>query len=90
MTRQRISTTVDDDLLGRARLLEEWPNDAAMMDAALQALVARYRAAVVDAAYEAYDRHPVDEPDEWGDLASFQEANRVVRQEARAAADVAR
>lgn len=89
MSRQRLSTTVDDGLLDQARHLEQWPNDAAMLDAALEALVARYRTAVIDAAYEAYDRHPLDEPDEWGDLASFQETNRAARQEAGAAADVA-
>lgn len=82
MNRQRVSTTVDYGLLDRARHLESWPNDAAMLDAALEALVARYRAAVIDAAYEAYDRHPLDEPDEWGDLASFHEANRMARQAA--------
>lgn len=84
MGRQRVSTTVDNDLLGRARRLEEWANDAAMMDAALDALVGRYRQAEIDAAYEAYDRHPLDEPDEWGDLASFHEANLLHRQELRA------
>lgn len=44
------------------------------MDAALRALLARHRAAEVDAAYAAYDEHPIDEPDEWGDLASFHDA----------------
>ena len=78
---------MDDELLDRARHLESWPNDAAMMDAALQTLVARYRAAEMDAAYEAYDRYPPDEPDEWGDLASFHEANRVARQETGTAGD---
>ncbi|MDE0215344.1 MAG: DUF2191 domain-containing protein [bacterium] len=81
MSRRRVSTTVDNDLLGRARRLEEWPNDAAMMDAALDALVGRYREAEIDAAYEAYDRCPLDERDEWGDLASFHEANLLHRQE---------
>jgi hypothetical protein len=28
----------------------------------------------VEAAYAAYDEQPLDEPDEWGDLASFREA----------------
>ena len=84
MTRQRVSTTVDDGLLDRARHLEHWPNDAALMDAALEALVARYRNAEIDAAYEAYDRHSLDEPDEWGDLVSFHEANLLARQEAAA------
>lgn len=31
-------------------------------------------AVLVDAMYRAYDDHPLDEPDEWGDLASFREA----------------
>lgn len=79
-----MSTTVDNDLLDRARHLEQWPNDAAMMDAALDALVGRYRETEIDAAYEAYDRYPLDEPDEWGDLASFHEANLLHRQELRA------
>lgn len=48
--------------------------DAVLLDEALNALVARIRAAEIDAAYNAYDQHPLDEPDEWGDLASFREA----------------
>lgn len=48
--------------------------DSAMVDDALAALLARYRAAEVDASYAAYDSHPLDEPDEWGDLASFRRA----------------
>ena len=77
----RVSTTVDGGLLDRARRLEEWPNDAAMMDAALDALTSRYRDAEIDAAYEAYDRLPIEAPDEWGDLASFRDANLLHRQE---------
>ena len=72
--RTRISTTVDDELLQRARGLRDGVNDARLFDEALHALVARHRTAVLDAAYQAYDRHPVDEPDEWGDLASFRDA----------------
>jgi hypothetical protein len=37
-------------------------------------LLARHRAAEVDASYTAYDEHPLDETDEWGDLASFRQA----------------
>ena len=44
-----------------------------MIDEALEALIARHRAAEVDASYAAYDRRPLEEPDEWGDLASFRE-----------------
>ena len=77
----RISTTVDGGLLQRVRRLEDWPNDAAMMDAALDALAVRYREAEIDAAYEAYDRLPLDGPDEWGDIESFHHANLMHRQE---------
>ncbi len=48
--------------------------DAALIDEALRALLVRHRAAEVDASYAAYDEHPLDEPDEWGDLASFRRA----------------
>ena len=46
-------------------------NDAALIDEALDALLARNRAKKIDAAYAAYDRLPLDARDEWGDLASF-------------------
>ena len=65
MPRQRVSTTVDRELLGVARGLRPWKNDASLLDAALQALVARHRAAEIDATYRAYDEHPLDEADEW-------------------------
>jgi hypothetical protein len=42
-----------------------------LLDEALRALILRYRAAEIDSAYGAYYAHPIDEPDEWGDLASF-------------------
>jgi hypothetical protein len=58
-----------------------------MMDEALEALVARHRKAEIDAAYDAYDRHPLDEPDEWGDLASFHAANLGHGKEMRAAGE---
>lgn len=74
MARTRLSTTVDADLLEEARRSGPSGTDAALIDAALAALVARNRAAVVDASYAAYDRQPLDEPDEWGDLASFRRA----------------
>lgn len=73
MSRTRLSTTVDADLLESARKASGKP-DAALVDEALAALLARHRAAEVDASYAAYDAHPLDEPDEWGDLASFRRA----------------
>lgn len=66
-----MSTTVDEGLLATARSIRRDVTDAALLDEALRALVARHRAAEIDAAYAAYDEHPIDEPDEWGDLESF-------------------
>jgi hypothetical protein len=74
MARERVSTTVDGDLLADARALRKGSTDAALIDEALAALLALHRAAETDSSYAAYDEHPLDEPDEWGDLASFRDA----------------
>ena len=74
MARTRISTTVDADLLAEARRAWAGLTDSALVDEALAALLARRRAAEIDAAYARYDEHPLDERDEWGDLASFRAA----------------
>ena len=74
MARTRISTTVDAELLESARQARAGLADSALIDEALAALLARRRAAELDAAYAAYDAHPLDEADEWGDLASFRAA----------------
>lgn len=74
MSRTRLSTTVDADLLAGARSAVPGATDAKMLDEALSALIARHRAAEIEAGYVAYDEHPLDEPDAWGDLASFREA----------------
>jgi hypothetical protein len=75
MTRARISTTVDSALLDDARRLHAGTTDAELIDEALAALLARYRSAEIDAAYAAaYEAHPIDSEDEWGDLASFRSA----------------
>jgi hypothetical protein len=74
MNRIRLSTTVDAELLSSARDARADITDAALIDEALRALLARNRAAEVDASYAAYDEHPIDEPDEWGDLASWRRA----------------
>jgi hypothetical protein len=71
MNRTRLSTTVDAELLESARKLRVGTTDATLVDEALRALLIRHRSAEVDASYRAYDDHPVDEPDEWGDLASW-------------------
>ena len=39
-----------------------------------QTRLSAHRSAEIDSAYAAYYEHPLDEPDEWGDLASFHEA----------------
>jgi hypothetical protein len=74
MARIRLSTTVDAELLAGARRARAEATDAALIDAALEALLARHRSAEVDAAYAVYDEHPLDEADHWGDLASFRRA----------------
>ena len=49
-------------------------SDAVIVDEALEALLSRHRFARTDASYAAYDEHPIDESDEWGDLATFRQA----------------
>ncbi|MDA8283146.1 MAG: DUF2191 domain-containing protein [Actinomycetota bacterium] len=58
MARVRVSTTVDEQLLTSAREARAGVADAALLDEALAALLARHRAAEIDAAYSAYDAHP--------------------------------
>ncbi len=65
---------MDSALLADARKLHAGSTDAALIDAALGALLDRYRAAEIDASYAAYDAQPADQPDEWGDLASWRQA----------------
>lgn len=74
MARTRVSTTVDEELLRDARDALSTLTDAALLDMALVALLDRQRAAEIDLSYGAYDEHPLEEPDAWGDLASFREA----------------
>ena len=74
MARVRVSTTVDEELLNAVRRLRSGCNDATILDEALAALQREHRAGEIDASYAAYDKHPIDEPDDWGDLASFREA----------------
>lgn len=74
MARTRLSTTVDAELLEAARRTRAGISDARLIDEALDALLARHRAAEVDASYAAYEAQPLDVPDEWGDLAAFREA----------------
>ncbi|HUR86787.1 MAG TPA: hypothetical protein VMY78_15735 [Solirubrobacteraceae bacterium] len=69
-----MSTTVDENLLASARALRAGVTDASLLDEALAALLERHRAVEIDAAYMAYDEHPLSEPDAWGDLASFRSA----------------
>lgn len=74
MKRILLSTTVDADLLGQARSLRSGTTDAALIDEALAVLLARHRSAGIDASYAAYEEHPLDDPDAWGDLASWRRA----------------
>ena len=63
-----------EQLLASARQARQGLADAALIDEALAALLARNRAAELDAVYSAYEEHPLDEADEWGDLASWRRA----------------
>jgi hypothetical protein len=74
MARVRVSTTVNGELLANARRLRSKLPDSALIDEALAALLARHRQVEMDAAYSAYDEHPLHEDDAWGDLASFRTA----------------
>ena len=65
---------MDAHLLASARRVRSGITNAALIDEALAALLAGHRSAEVDASYAAYDEHPADEPDEWGDLASWRRA----------------
>jgi hypothetical protein len=69
MAKVRVSTTVDADLLARARRAHGKTTDASLLEAALSALLDTRRQAEVDAAYDrAYSAMPVSAPDAWGDL----------------------
>src|SRR5690606_4975799 len=61
-------------LLETARRKSGAATDSVLLDEALRALVGQHRAAEIDQAYSAYDEQPLDQSDEWGDLASFHEA----------------
>jgi hypothetical protein len=75
MARTRLCTTVDQGLLEHARRARSTATDAELIDEALAALLARDGAAEIDTAdAAAYAEHPLDAPDEWGDLASFRDA----------------
>ena len=74
MSRVRVSTTVSEDLLAKAREACLGLNDAKLLDKALEALLHQYRSAEIDSSYQLYDQTPISEVDEWGDLASFREA----------------
>jgi hypothetical protein len=74
MARVRVSTTVDEELLVSARQARSGLADSVLIDEALAAFLAQHRAVEIDAAYAAYDSSPLDEADEWGDLASFRAA----------------
>ena len=74
-TRSRINLVVDSELLDKARKYCGLKRDEEVIDAALKAFVVQRRNAEIDEAYvAAYDTHPFDEPDEWGNLISFGQA----------------
>lgn len=75
MAKVRISTTVDANLLDRARQSHGPGTDASLLEAALKALVREHRSADVDRAYaDAYREKPADVADDWGSLTGFLDA----------------
>jgi hypothetical protein len=85
MARVRVSTTVDADLLHRARVVHGAQTDASLVEAALMSLLDSHRRAEVDAAYDrAYGAGPTsaasaaatdaETTDAWGDLAAWRAA----------------
>lgn len=75
MTRTRVSTTVDDSLLNQARRIATGTTDSSVIEEALRALIRAHRSAEIDAEYAAaYEAQPLNNPDEWGDLAAFRDA----------------
>lgn len=67
--RIRLSATAEAELLADARRVRAGRSGATLTGSALEALLARNRAEVVDDSDTAYDRLPLDEPEVWGDLA---------------------
>ncbi|MEW1981913.1 antitoxin MazE5 [Citricoccus sp. NPDC079358] len=79
MAKVRISTTVDEALLERARRFHGQGTDASLLEAALTSLLREHRSAEVDQAYQsAYRESPADLVDEWGSLSDF--LNAAARQ----------
>jgi len=75
MARVRVSTTVDRDLLARARQLHVGPTDASLLEAALEALLREHREAEIDRQYaRGYAEQPIQTHDEWGDVEAFLDA----------------
>jgi hypothetical protein len=75
MPRIRISTTVDGELLTRARAAHGPSTDSSLLESALEALLRHYRDAAIDQQYaRAYAEHPMHTRDDWGDLETFLDA----------------
>ena len=76
MSRVKLSTTVDEELLSEARRLHEGMADSALVEAGRAALVRELRDEPLARLYaEAYKRYPADEPDDWGDVRTLLDAD---------------
>ncbi|MGL5927975.1 MAG: antitoxin MazE5 [Dermatophilaceae bacterium] len=77
MTRARVSTTVDAELLAGARRVHGTSTDSSLLEAALEALLRDHREAEIDVAYAtAYGATTDTAVDERGDLGEFLDAAR--------------
>jgi len=78
MSRIRVSTTVDESLLENARRLRSKLTDSALLDEALEALLARHRAGRDRCQLLGLRRAPTRQPDDWGDLHLFARPQRLM------------
>lgn len=74
MAHVRLSTTVDGDLLAKAREINPGATDSTLVEAALRLLLREHRRAKIDAAYAKAYADGNDAVDEWGDLNAFLDA----------------
>lgn len=81
MSKIRISTTVEPELMQRARACCGGAKDATVIEQALIALIADHRAAEIDHQLDlGYAQIEYERPDAWGDLPGFLDAlNGVTR-----------
>lgn len=80
MARVRVSTTVDEDLLTRARALDPGGTDSSLVEAALTELLRQRRREEIDAHYARAYANGNNTVDEWGDMNAWLDAAAARRE----------